>query len=132
MTSPSSSPILLRCLDILKFENVLKNTSLADNGFAGTDRFADLFNSFEESFLSSSVKDDKKCVLPYFFPLVIRTLRRAFIRCDDDGCILLDPTTFDKTIMVRHIYNRHIFGQKYGQETSDGMSNVSINCDSIR
>ena len=47
-------------------------------------------------------------------------------------CILIDPTTFDKTIMVRHIYNRHIFGQKYGQETSDGMSNVSINCDSIR
>ena len=96
---PSSqpSPLLLRCLDILKVENTIRNATSANIDYYSTSSFSftSLLNAFEESFSShDSRKEDRLCVLPYFFPLAIRTLRRCFLIGVDCG------TYYDATINV--------------------------------
>lgn len=91
LPSPSSqhSPLLLRCLDILKVENTLRNatSSNIDCYSSSSFSFTSLLNAFEESFSSDSIKEDRICVLPYFFPLASRTLRRCFLISVDGGTI---------------------------------------------
>ena len=56
LPSPSSqhSPLLLRCLDILKVENTLRNATFSNIDYYSSSSFSftSLLNAFEESFSS--------------------------------------------------------------------------------